>query len=116
MESAPLVGEQEVRLTQQVKAGGCASKLPPGMLDLVLSRVPQQTSEDLLVGFATHDDAGVYRIRPDLALVQTVDFFSPTVDDPFCFGRVAATNALSDVCDGRPGAYRSRPCLFSARR
>jgi selenide,water dikinase len=97
MESTPLVGEQEIRLTQQVKAGGCASKLPPGMLDLVLSRVPQQTSEDLLVGFATHDDAGVYRIRPDVALVQTVDFFSPMVDDPFCFGRVAAANALSDV-------------------
>jgi selenide,water dikinase len=97
MESIPLVSGQEIRLTQQVKAGGCASKLPPGMLEQVLSRVPQQRSDDLLVGFATHDDAGVYRIRPDLALVQTVDFFTPMVDDPFCFGRIAATNALSDV-------------------
>jgi selenide, water dikinase len=97
MESIPLACEQEIRLTQQVKAGGFASKLPPGMLEQVLSWVPQQKSDNLLVGFATHDDAGVYRIRPDLALVQTVDFFTPMVDDPFCFGRIAATNALSDV-------------------
>lgn len=96
-ESISPASVEEVRLTQQVKAGGCASKLPPGMLEQVLSRVPQQTSDNLLVGFATQDDAGVYRIRPDLALVQTVDFFTPMVDDPFSFGRIAATNALSDV-------------------
>ncbi len=88
---------EEIQLTQQVKAGGCASKLPPRMLEQVLSRIPRQTSQDLLVDFATHDDAGVYRVRPDLALVQTVDFFTPMVNDPFCFGRIAATNALSDV-------------------
>ncbi|MFL6428167.1 MAG: hypothetical protein ACJ71S_07985, partial [Acidobacteriaceae bacterium] len=73
-ESVPPPRVEEIRLTQQVKAGGCASKLPPGMLEQVLSQIPQQTSDNLLVGFATQDDAGVYRIRPDLALVQTVDF------------------------------------------
>src|SRR5277367_1918547 len=86
-----------VRLTQQVKAGGCASKLAPGSLAAVLSRLPKQSDPNLLVGFDTSDDAGVYRITPDLALVQTVDFFTPVVDDPFTFGAIAATNALSDV-------------------
>jgi selenide,water dikinase len=88
---------QPVRLTQQVKAGGCASKLPPGSLRQVLSALPAQTDANLLVGFETSDDAGIYRIAPELALVQTVDFFTPLVDDPFTFGQIAATNALSDV-------------------
>ena len=95
---------QSVRLTQQVKAGGCASKLPAGSLRQVLSGLPVQTDPNLLVGFETSDDAGVYRIGPGTALVQTVDFFTPLVDDPFTFGQVAATNALSDVyaMGGRP--------------
>ncbi len=93
-----------IRLTQQVKAGGCASKLAPGMLSEVLSRLPRQRDENLLVGFETSDDAGIYRISADQALVQTVDFFTPMVDDPFTYGRIAATNALSDVyaMGGRP--------------
>lgn len=86
-----------VRLTQRVKAGGCASKLAPGVLSQVLSRLPRQQDDNLLVGFETSDDAGVYRISDTQALVQTVDFFTPMVDDPFTFGRIAATNALSDV-------------------
>ncbi len=86
-----------VRLTQQVKAGGCASKLAPGTLSAVLGRLPRSTDPNLLVGFETSDDAGVYRISDDLALVQTVDFFTPMVDDPYTYGRIAATNALSDV-------------------
>lgn len=90
-------GASAVRLTQQVKAGGCASKLPPGVLNNVLSRLPSQQDENLLVGFETADDAGVYRIGDDQALVQTVDFFTPMVDDAYTFGQVAATNALSDV-------------------
>jgi selenide,water dikinase len=89
--------EETVRLTQQVKAGGCASKLPAGSLRQVLSSLPEQTNPDLLVGFDTSDDAGVYRIGPNQALVQTIDFFTPLVDDPFTFGQIAATNALSDV-------------------
>jgi selenide,water dikinase len=96
--------DQSIRLTQHVKAGGCASKLAPGSLRQVLSALPVQNDPDLLVGFETSDDAGIYRISPDLALVQTVDFFTPLVDDPFTFGQIAAANALSDVyaMGGRP--------------
>jgi selenide,water dikinase len=73
-------------------------------LDQVLSRIPRVANENVLVGFETADDAGVYRLTPDLALVQTVDFFTPIVDDPFTFGAIAATNAVSDVyaMGGRP--------------
>jgi selenide,water dikinase len=101
------------RLTQQVKAGGCASKLPPGTLAAVLGRLPKQSDPNLLVGFDTSDDAGVYRIAPDLALVQTVDFFTPMVDDPFVFGQIAATNALSDVyaMGGKPLTALSLVCF-----
>ncbi len=102
-----------VRLTQQVKAGGCASKLAPGSLAAVLSRLPKQTDPNLLVGFETSDDAGIYRIAPDAALVQTIDFFTPLVDDPFVFGQIAATNALSDVyaMGGRPVTALSVVCF-----
>jgi selenide,water dikinase len=93
----PVTQPSAVRLTQQVKAGGCASKLAPGTLNDVLSRMPKQYNENLLVGFETSDDAGIYRINADQALVQTVDFFTPMVDEPFTYGRIAATNALSDV-------------------
>jgi len=99
-----LTDQGTVRLTQQVKAGGCASKLPAGSLRQVLSALPAQTDPDLLVGFETSDDAGVYRIGAHQALVQTIDFFTPLVDDPFTFGQIAASNALSDVyaMGGRP--------------
>jgi selenide, water dikinase len=102
-----------IRLTQQVKAGGCASKLPPGLLSAVLSRLPKQSDPNLLVGFETADDAGIYRIAPNLALVQTVDFFTPMVDDPYTFGQIAATNALSDVyaMGGRPVTALSLVCF-----
>jgi selenide, water dikinase len=102
-----------VRLTQQVKAGGCASKLAPGSLAAVLSRLPKQSHPNLLVGFDTSDDAGIYRIAPDLAVVQTVDFFTPLVDDPFTFGQISATNALSDVyaMGGRPVTALSVVCF-----
>src|SRR6202166_3224815 len=102
-----------VRLTQQVKAGGCASKLAPGSLAAVLSRLPLQSDSNLLVGFDTSDDAGVYKLSADSALVQTVDFFTPLVDDPFTFGQIAATNALSDVyaMGGRPVTALSVVCF-----
>jgi len=86
-----------IRLTETVKAGGCASKLSPAILDKVLSKLPRQADPNVLVGFDHADDAGVYRISPSSALVQTVDFFTPMVDDPYTFGQIAATNALSDV-------------------
>jgi selenide, water dikinase len=73
-------------------------------LDSVLPRLPKQSDPNVLVGFDTGDDAGVYLIAPDIALVQTVDFFTPIVDDPWAFGQIAATNSLSDVyaMGGRP--------------
>jgi len=95
--SYPTAAVPSVRLTQQVKAGGCASKLAPGTLNHVLSRLPIQHDPNMLVGFESGDDAGIYRISPEQALVQTVDFFTPMVDDPFTYGRIAATNALSDI-------------------
>jgi len=102
-----------VRLTQQVKAGGCASKLAPGSLAAVLSRLPMTSDPNLLVGFDTSDDAGIYRISANEALVQTVDFFTPLVDDPYTFGEIAATNALSDVyaMGGRPLTALSIVCF-----
>jgi selenide,water dikinase len=73
-------------------------------LDLVLAKLPKQTDPNVLIGFDTADDAGVYRLSDELALVQTVDFFTPIVDDPYTFGQIAAANALSDVyaMGGRP--------------
>jgi len=78
--------------------------LSPSILDSVLAKLPKQTDPNVLIGFDTADDAGVYRLAPDLALVQTVDFFTPIVDDPYTFGQIAAANALSDVyaMGGRP--------------
>lgn len=91
-------------LTANAKAAGCAAKLSPKILDQVLPLVPRWPDENVLVGFDTSDDAGVYRLSPDLALVQTLDFFTPIVDDPYTFGGIAAANALSDVyaMGGRP--------------
>jgi selenide, water dikinase len=108
-----LVDSAEIRLTQTVKAGGCASKLAPGLLAAVLSRLPKQNDPNLLVGFDTSDDAGIYRIATNLALVQTVDFFTPLVDNPFTFGQIAATNALSDVyaMGGEPVTALSIVCF-----
>jgi selenide, water dikinase len=102
-----------VRLTETVKAGGCASKLSPAVLDKVLGKLPRQHDPNVLVGFDHADDAGVYRIAPDLALVQTVDFFTPIVDDPYTFGQIAATNALSDVyaMGGRPITALAHVCF-----
>ena len=73
----------------------------------VLSNLPKVTDPNLLVGTETHDDAGVYRLTDDIALVQTIDFFPPVVDDPFVYGQIAAANALSDVY--AMAAARARP-------
>lgn len=88
---------EAVKLTAMAKAAGCAAKLSPRVLDAVLRTLPRQTDANVLVGFETNDDAGVYGLAPDLALVQTADFFTPIVDDPHMFGQIAAANALSDV-------------------
>ena len=86
-----------VRLGQLSHGAGCACKLGPGELENLLERIGTPVDPALLVGPATRDDAAVYRLSDDLALVQTADFFTPIVDDPYDFGRIAAANALSDV-------------------
>jgi len=95
---------ESVKLTAMAKAAGCAAKLNPATLDGILRKLPRQTDPNVLVGFDTNDDAGIYLINEELALVQTVDFFTPIVDDPFLFGKIAAANALSDIyaMGGRP--------------
>lgn len=87
----------KTRLTQWASCAGCAAKIDAGTLGEVLRRLPQPRDPNLLVGMKTGDDAGVYRISADLAIVNTVDFFPPIVDDPYDFGRIAAANALSDI-------------------
>jgi len=91
-------------LTSLAAGAGCGCKLPAAELLPVVRELPAQEDPRLLVGAATGDDAAVFRLRDDLALVQTIDFFTPLVDDPFDFGRIAAANALSDVyaMGGRP--------------
>jgi selenide,water dikinase len=94
-----------MRLTDYAKCAGCAGKLPSQKIAQILRELPPRSNDpNLLVGTETSDDAGVYRIADGIALVQTVDFFPPLVDNPYCFGQIAATNALSDVfaMNGRP--------------
>ncbi len=86
-----------IRLTQLAKRAGCAAKHPPGFLLPVLGLLPPISDPKVLVGSSTADDAAVYRLNDDVALVLTTDFFTPIVDDPREFGQVAAANALSDV-------------------
>ena len=89
--------KNQVQLTGCTKAAGWAAKISPGDLDRVLTGISFPTDERVLIGTATADDAGVYKISDELALIQTLDFFPPIVDDPYDFGRIAAANALSDV-------------------
>jgi selenide, water dikinase len=89
--------EGPVRLTQTVKKGGCAAKIGAGTLSDLLRTLPRPNHPDLMVGTDLLDDAAVWRVRPDLVAVQTLDFFTPILDDPTDFGAVAAANALSDV-------------------
>jgi selenide, water dikinase len=93
-----------VPLTSLSHGAGCGCKLPASALLPIVRGLPPATAPELLVGSATGDDAAVWRISDELALVQTVDFFTPVVDDPYDFGRIAAANALSDVyaMGGRP--------------
>ncbi|OYT73429.1 MAG: selenide, water dikinase SelD [Chloracidobacterium sp. CP2_5A] len=86
-----------IRLTQFAKRAGCAAKQPPGYLLSLLGQLPPPADANVLVGSATADDAAVYCLSDDLALVLTTDFFTPIVDDPADFGAIAAANALSDV-------------------
>jgi selenide, water dikinase len=88
----------DIRLTQYASGGGCACKIPPGELEEAVARLlPAGTQPGLLIGLEHGDDAAVVRLRDGQAIVATADFFTPVVDDAYTFGRIAATNALSDV-------------------
>ena len=90
--------DMQVRLTQFSHGGGCGCKIAPGVLEQILAKTaPGLVPKELLVGIETSDDAAVYRINDRQAIVATTDFFMPIVDDPFDFGAIAATNAISDV-------------------
>jgi cysteine desulfurase NifS/selenium donor protein len=88
---------EKVKLTQFTHGLGCACKMQPADLEKVLKKLPQTTDPNVLVGNASGDDAAVYLVNPEQAIVQTLDFFTPIVDDPYDFGAIAAANALSDI-------------------
>src|SRR4029077_8381178 len=99
------MAEFETRLTAFAHGGGCGCTLSPAVLHELLAGMPAARAfPDLLVGIETGDDAAVYRLNDEQAVVATTDFFMPIVDDPFDFGRISAANALSDVyaMGGRP--------------
>ncbi|HEX2504154.1 MAG TPA: selenide, water dikinase SelD, partial [Miltoncostaeaceae bacterium] len=85
------------RLTTMARGGGCGCKLGKSALSDALALMPAVADARVLVGFDGADDAAAYRVRDDLAVVASVDFFTPVVDDPATFGAIAATNALSDL-------------------
>ena len=91
------MAENQVKLTKLAKCAGCGAKVGAGVLAQLLEGIQVHQDPNLLVGFDRSDDASVYRISDELALVQTVDFFPPIADDPYLFGQIAAANALSDV-------------------
>ena len=98
------------RLTKLAKRAGCAAKQPPGFLLPLLGRLPRITDPRVLVGSATADDAAVIRLRDDLALVLTTDFFTPIVDDPYDFGaHRRGQRAERRVRDGRHAAHGAEP-------
>ncbi len=88
---------EKIKLTEYTSGLGCACKMRPQILDQVLKNIPLPLDENILVGINTSDDAAVYKINEEIAVVQTVDFFTPIVDDPFEFGAIAAANSLSDI-------------------
>ncbi|KYC64414.1 selenide, water dikinase SelD [Heyndrickxia coagulans] len=89
---------EKIKLTSLTTKGGCGCKIGPADLQQVMRTLPPRVQDpNLLVGLDTNDDAGVYKLTDDLAIVQTVDFFTPIVDDPYAFGQVAAANAVSDI-------------------
>lgn len=91
------MSESEVKLTKLADCAGCGAKVGAGTLSKLLDDMKVHTDPNLLVGFDRSDDAAVYKVSDELAIVQTVDFFPPPVDDPYTFGQIAATNALSDI-------------------
>lgn len=88
---------EDIKLTKLAKCAGCGAKVGAGVLAKLLDGIKVHHDPNLLVGFDKSDDASVYKISDELAIVQTVDFFPPIADDPYLFGQIAATNALSDI-------------------
>lgn len=103
----------EDKLTKYTKFSGCGAKLGPALLDKALCGLEQPNYLNLISDYSTSDDAGIYKINDETALVQTVDFFPPIVDDPFVFGQIAAANSLSDVyaMGGKPVTALSMVCF-----
>lgn len=89
--------KNKVRLTQMVTSAGCAAKLFPHLLSDTLKGINWHTNNKVIVGFDGSDDAGVYKISDEFALIHTTDFFTPVVDDPYTYGQIAAANSLSDI-------------------
>jgi len=89
--------ENEIKLTKLAKCAGCGAKVGTGVLSQLIEGLKVHKDDNLLVGFDKSDDASVYQISEELALVQTIDFFPPIADDPYIYGQIAATNALSDI-------------------
>jgi len=85
------------KLNKFTSCGGCIAKLPQGMLKDAVANIPRFDDPNLLVGFDTSDDGAVYKLTDELAIISTLDFFPPMVNDPYLFGKIAATNALSDI-------------------
>ena len=92
-----IIRSVDVKLTSLAHGAGCGCKLPAEEVQRLVGKLPLAEDPNLLVDATTSDDAAVYRVRDDLAIVQTIDFFTPIVDDPYDFGRIAAANAMSDI-------------------
>lgn len=107
--------KDNIKLTALTKTSGCAAKIGPAVLDSVLKNLPSFEDSNLIVGFDKKDDALVYKVSDDKVVIQTVDFFPPMVDDPYTFGQIAATNALSDVyaMGGSPSIAMNLLCFPS---
>lgn len=101
------------RLTELSKTSGWAAKIGPETLSKILDKLPKMSNENLLVGIETSDDAAVYKLTEDIAAIQTLDFFTPVVDDPYTFGAIAAANSLSDVyaMGGKPTVAMNIVCF-----
>lgn len=101
------------RLTELSKTSGWAAKIGPETLSKILDKLPKMSDKNLLVGIETSDDAAVYKLTEDIAAIQTLDFFTPVVDDPYTFGSIAAANSLSDVyaMGGKPTVAMNIVCF-----
>ena len=101
------------RLTELSKTSGWAAKIGPETLSKILDKLPKMHDDNLLVGIETSDDAAVYKLTDDIATIQTLDFFTPVVDDPYTFGAIAAANSLSDIyaMGGKPTVAMNIVCF-----